>query len=147
MRLSPHFTLEEMVKSQTALRMGLDNSPGPDQFEALVSLCEFALEPIRNHYERPVIVSTSPSRAVVIVSKLILFSPARTVSGRNLSSRHGHARDQFERSTIRRISARISSTRPDGRSPRATFSSACSTAITSFKISCAASRAWKRRRA
>ena len=58
MRLSPHFTLEEMVKSQTALRMGLDNSPGPDQFEALVSLCEFALEPIRNHYERPVIVSS-----------------------------------------------------------------------------------------
>jgi len=58
MRLSPHFTLEEMVKSQTALRMGLDNSPGPDQLEALVSLCEFALEPIRNHYERPVIVSS-----------------------------------------------------------------------------------------
>ena len=58
MRLSPHFTLDEMLKSQTALRMGLDNSPGPDQLEALVSLCEFALEPIRNHYERPVIVSS-----------------------------------------------------------------------------------------
>lgn len=58
MRLSPHFTLDEMLKSQTALRMGLDNNPGPDQLEALVSLCEFALEPIRNHYERPVIVSS-----------------------------------------------------------------------------------------
>ena len=54
MRLSAHFTLDEMLKSQTALRMGLSNDPGPDQLEALVDLCELMLEPIRNHYERPV---------------------------------------------------------------------------------------------
>ena len=58
MRLSAHFTLDEMLKSQTALRMGLSNDPGPDQLEALVDLCELMLEPIRNHYERPVVVSS-----------------------------------------------------------------------------------------
>ncbi len=44
MRLSAHFTLDEMLKSQTALRMGLSNDPGPDQLEALVDLCELMLE-------------------------------------------------------------------------------------------------------
>ena len=58
MNLSPHFTIEEMIKSQTALRLGLDNSPGPEELEALVDLCEFGLEPIRNHYQRPVIVGS-----------------------------------------------------------------------------------------
>jgi zinc D-Ala-D-Ala carboxypeptidase len=58
MNLSPHFTLEELIKSQTALRLGLDNSPGPEELEALVDLCEFGLEPIRNYYKRPVIVGS-----------------------------------------------------------------------------------------
>ena len=58
MNLSPHFTLEEMIKSQTALRMGLENNPGPRELEALVDLCEYALEPIRDHYGRPVVVSS-----------------------------------------------------------------------------------------
>ena len=57
-RLSEHFTLNEMLKSQTALRMGLDNSPEPDQLENLISLCESVLEPIRQHWNRPVIVSS-----------------------------------------------------------------------------------------
>ena len=58
MNLSPHFTLEEMVKSQTALRKGLDNNPDADQLEAMVDLCEYVLEPIRKHWNRPVIVSS-----------------------------------------------------------------------------------------
>ena len=59
MRLTEHFTLEEMVKSQTALRKGLDNNPDAEQLEALVDLCEYVLEPIRKHWSRPVIVSSA----------------------------------------------------------------------------------------
>jgi len=58
MNLSPHFTLEEMIKSQTALRKGLDNTPDAHQLRAMVDLCENALEPIREHWNRPVIVSS-----------------------------------------------------------------------------------------
>lgn len=65
MKLSPHFSLDEMIKSQTALRLGLDNSPDAEQLEALVDLCEFALEPIRRHYERPVVVSSGYRAPVV----------------------------------------------------------------------------------
>ena len=58
MNLTAHFTLDEMLKSQTALRRGLDNSPEPKQLENLISLCESVLEPIRQHWNRPVIVSS-----------------------------------------------------------------------------------------
>ena len=58
MKLSPHFSLDEMIKSQTALRKGLDNNPDTDQLEAMVSLCEHVLEPIRKHWSRPIIVSS-----------------------------------------------------------------------------------------
>ena len=58
MKISPHFSLEEMIKSQTALRKGLDNNPDGDQLEAMVNLCEHVLEPIRKHWGRPVIVSS-----------------------------------------------------------------------------------------
>jgi zinc D-Ala-D-Ala carboxypeptidase len=35
MNLSPHFTLAEMVFSQTAARRGIDNNPGPETLAAL----------------------------------------------------------------------------------------------------------------
>ena len=58
MNLTPHFTLDEMLKSQTALRRGLDNSPEPKQLENLLTLCEKILEPVRVHYERPVVINS-----------------------------------------------------------------------------------------
>mgnify|MGYP005998053861 CR=1 FL=1 len=35
MKLSPHFSLEEMVKSQTATRKGIPNTPSEAHTEAL----------------------------------------------------------------------------------------------------------------
>jgi hypothetical protein len=39
-QLSPHFTLQEFVYSQTASRMGLDNTPTPEAHEHLYELAE-----------------------------------------------------------------------------------------------------------
>jgi hypothetical protein len=47
MKLSPHFTLRELTKSQTAERLGIDNTPGGDAVEALRALCANVLEPVR----------------------------------------------------------------------------------------------------
>tara|TARA_R100001086_G_scaffold221213_1_gene138304 strand:- start:97 stop:561 length:465 start_codon:yes stop_codon:yes gene_type:complete len=58
MNLTPHFTLDEMLKSQTALRRGLDNSPEPKQLENLLTLCEKVLEPIRVHWAKPVVINS-----------------------------------------------------------------------------------------
>ena len=58
MKLTPHFTLDEMVKSQTALRLGLDNTPDPDEMKSLLALCENVLEPVRIHWAKPVVVNS-----------------------------------------------------------------------------------------
>ena len=58
MKLTPHFTLDEMVKSQTALRLGLDNTPDTDEMESLLALCENVLEPVRVHWDKPVVVNS-----------------------------------------------------------------------------------------
>jgi uncharacterized protein YcbK (DUF882 family) len=58
MNLSPHFSLTEMTKSQTALRLGLDNNPDPSKVASLRTLCEQVLEPVRTHFDLPVIINS-----------------------------------------------------------------------------------------
>jgi|TARA_R100001530_G_scaffold59581_2_gene43170 hypothetical protein len=48
--LSPHFTLAELTKSSTAIRMGIHNEPEPHHFPALERLCTTILEPVRAHF-------------------------------------------------------------------------------------------------
>jgi zinc D-Ala-D-Ala carboxypeptidase len=47
MQLTPHFYLEELTKSQTGDRTGIDNVPGADSLDNLKMLCERVLEPVR----------------------------------------------------------------------------------------------------
>jgi len=53
MKLSEHFSLEEMVKSQTATRKGIPNTPSEAHTEAMRKVCENILEPVRTHYSIP----------------------------------------------------------------------------------------------
>jgi hypothetical protein len=55
MRLSAHFTLAEAVKSQTAVRLGIDNTPPAVVIEATKAVAEHILEPVRAHYGIPII--------------------------------------------------------------------------------------------
>ena len=56
--LSKHFTLSEFIKSPTATRLGIDNTPGPDEFRNLQALVDNVLEPLRVHYGRPIIITS-----------------------------------------------------------------------------------------
>lgn len=47
MNLSPHFTLQEMERSQTAVRHGISNIAGVREINALTDLCVNILEPLR----------------------------------------------------------------------------------------------------
>jgi len=58
MRLSKNFTLAEMTKSQTAIRNGIDNTPGPVEITNLQKLAVNVLQPVRDHYNRAVVVSS-----------------------------------------------------------------------------------------
>jgi zinc D-Ala-D-Ala carboxypeptidase len=57
-KLSPHFTLDELTRSQTAVRNNIDNTPQDIDIERLQALCENALEPIRVHFNKSVIISS-----------------------------------------------------------------------------------------
>ncbi len=50
MKLSPNFTLQEFTKSQTALRLGIDNTPEEDHLVAAQSLFLMVVQPIRDHF-------------------------------------------------------------------------------------------------
>jgi len=54
MQLSEHFSLAELCKSATGLRLGIANVPGQAVIANLRQLCVNVLEPIRAHYARPV---------------------------------------------------------------------------------------------
>lgn len=65
MNLSKNFTLQELCKSQTAIRKGLRNVPNEDQVENLRILCERVLQPVRDHFGK-VVTITSGYRDIVL---------------------------------------------------------------------------------
>ena len=58
MQLSKNFSLAEMTKSQTAIRMGMSNNPSEGEVENLRLLCERVLQPVRDHFNHVVSVSS-----------------------------------------------------------------------------------------
>lgn len=63
--LSTHFTLEEMTRSAKAMALGVDNLPDEKSRANLVKLCREILEPLREAYGAPLIISSGyRSRAV-----------------------------------------------------------------------------------
>lgn len=58
MKLSENFTLSEMIKSDTALRHDMDNTPGDAEIENLRKLAENVLQRVRDHYKRGVKVNS-----------------------------------------------------------------------------------------
>jgi len=72
MNLTRNFTLQELIKSDTAIRKGIDNNPNADQVEKLKRLCENILQPVRDHFGRVKITSgyRSPDLCVAIGSSV-----------------------------------------------------------------------------
>ena len=58
MKLSNNFTLEELVFSQTALNRGILNIPSDIQISNLKNLCVNILQPIRDKFNGPIIVTS-----------------------------------------------------------------------------------------
>mgnify|MGYP005660725199 CR=1 FL=1 len=58
MKPTTNFSLAEMIKSSTADRFGMDNTPRAEEIENLTILCECVLQPIRDHFGMGVHVSS-----------------------------------------------------------------------------------------
>jgi hypothetical protein len=50
MQLTENFSLHELTKSEAALRLNLDNTPGETEVDNLRLLAQRVLQPVRDHY-------------------------------------------------------------------------------------------------
>lgn len=48
MYLSKNFTLNELIRSNSALRLGIDNTPTEEGVQKLIRIANSVLQPIRN---------------------------------------------------------------------------------------------------
>ena len=68
MKLTKNFSLKELTRSQTADRKGIMNNPNEDQIDKLQVLCEFILQPVRDHFKQVVFVSSGYRSAQLCVA-------------------------------------------------------------------------------
>ena len=66
MNLTRNFTLSELIKSDTAIRKGINNNPNAEQIEKLKGLCENILQPVRDHFGRVKVTSGFRSEQLCI---------------------------------------------------------------------------------
>lgn len=58
MKLSKNLSLSEVSKSNTATRLGIDNTPSGEHLENIKFLAENIFQPIRDHFGKPIFVSS-----------------------------------------------------------------------------------------
>tara|TARA_Y100001972_G_scaffold52230_1_gene63937 strand:- start:568 stop:1032 length:465 start_codon:yes stop_codon:yes gene_type:complete len=58
MQLSKNFSLNELTKSQTATRLGIENKPSSQETLHLKNLCENILQKVRDRFNEPVIINS-----------------------------------------------------------------------------------------
>lgn len=58
MKLSANLTLEEVIKSQVAIRYDIDNTPTEEHLENLKILATFVFQDIRDHFNTAIYISS-----------------------------------------------------------------------------------------
>jgi hypothetical protein len=58
MKLSKHLDLSEVIRSDSAKRLGISNMPTPEHIENFKILAEKVFEPIREHFGVPIRISS-----------------------------------------------------------------------------------------
>lgn len=53
-----YFTIKELIKSASATRLGFDNKPNKQQERNLINLVDNILDPLREKYGKPIIVTS-----------------------------------------------------------------------------------------
>lgn len=57
-QFTKNFSYDELIASSTAKRLGLDNTPTPEEKERLRQLAEDILQPIRDAWKAPIVVTS-----------------------------------------------------------------------------------------
>ena len=57
-QITKNFTLSELTYSDTAKKKNLDNMPSQTEYNNMKTLCEKVLQPIRDHFDKPLIINS-----------------------------------------------------------------------------------------
>jgi zinc D-Ala-D-Ala carboxypeptidase len=58
MKISRYLSLEEATKSPTAIRLGLDNQPNPEQLKNMIFVATEIFDPVRQYIQGPLYASS-----------------------------------------------------------------------------------------
>ena len=58
MKLSENFSLEELIRSSTAMRIGIDNIPNDEHLKNLQVVVDEIAQPLRDHFGKPVRINS-----------------------------------------------------------------------------------------
>lgn len=58
MKISKNLSLSEVTKSNTAIKLGIDNSPTSEHITNLVNVANNVFQPIRDHFAAPIFISS-----------------------------------------------------------------------------------------
>ena len=57
-QVSLNFSLRELTYSDSAIRLQIDNTPTNEVLINLQNVCQFILEPVRNHFDKPITITS-----------------------------------------------------------------------------------------
>ena len=58
MKLSKNFSLEELIRSSTAMKIGIDNIPNDEHLKNLQVVVDEIAQPLRDHFGKPVRINS-----------------------------------------------------------------------------------------
>lgn len=58
MKLSDNLSLSEVIKSSTAIKHGIDNTPTEEHLHNLEAIAQDVFQPVREHFGKPIYVSS-----------------------------------------------------------------------------------------
>jgi hypothetical protein len=73
MQLSKNLALAEVTRSETAKRKGISNMPTPEHLENFKKLAENIFQPIREHFGKPIHISSGYRIISTIYHLLFIF--------------------------------------------------------------------------
>jgi hypothetical protein len=95
MKLSEHLDLIEVTRSEYAKRNGIDNMPNAEHTENLIELANKIFEPIRNHFKKPIRIS-SGYRSKLLNAGINGAKNSQHTKGQAIDIDQGNRKDNIE---------------------------------------------------
>ena len=92
-QLTTNFTLNELIRSNTANKLNIDNTPSDEIIDSLKKLCTNVLQPIRDKYGKPMVI-TSGYRCKALNKAVGGVKTSQHVLGQAADINNGHTQNK-----------------------------------------------------